>query len=77
MTQDKNNPKHFICDEGKTFQRIHNGFTEIENPYIVGTEIKLGKILIDETGKELEDPINDLIEYYEEIELPEEEEIKE
>ena len=77
MIQDTNNPKKFTADEGKIFQRIHNGFTNIEEPYIVGTTLILGKILVNEEGKELADPIDDLIEYYEEINLPVQEEQQE
>jgi hypothetical protein len=73
MTQDNNNPKHYIADEGKIFQRISNGFTNIENPYPVGSELILGEILIDQNGNKLEAPIEDRIEYYEEIDLPKEE----
>ena len=72
MTQDKNNPKHYIADEGKIFQRISNGFTNIETPYAVGTELMLGEILIDQNGNKLESPIEDRIEYYNEIDLPKE-----
>lgn len=72
MTQDKNNPKHYIADEGKIFQRISNGFTNIETPYVVGTELTLGEILIDQNGNKLESPIEDRIEYYNEIDLPKE-----
>lgn len=73
MTQDKNNPKHYIANEGKIFQRVSNGFTNIEIPYVVGTELMLGEILIDQNGNKLESPIEDRIEYYEEIDLPKEE----
>ena len=77
MIQDTNNPKKFTADEGKVFQRIYNGFAEIENPYIVGTALILGKILVDNEGKELVEPIDDLIEYYQEIDLPVQEEQQE
>lgn len=77
MIQDTNNPKKFTADEGKIFQRIYNGFTNIEEPYIVGTTLILGKILVNEEGKELADPTDDLIEYYEEIDLPVQEEQQE
>lgn len=73
MTQDTTNTKMYTADEGKVFQRIHNGFTTIEKPYIVGTVITLGQILIDAEGKKLESPIDDKIEYYEEIDAPIEE----
>ena len=77
MIQDINNPKKFTADEGKIFQRIYNGFTNIEEPYIVGTTLILGKILIDSYGNKLEEPVDDLIEYYEEIDLPVQEEQQE
>lgn len=73
MTQNTTNTKMYTADEGKVFQRIHNGFTTIEKPYIVGTVITLGQILIDAEGKKLESPIDDKIEYYEEIDAPIEE----
>lgn len=73
MTQDINNPKHFIADEGKVFQRIYDGFAAIENPYIVGSELIIGKILVDHEGKKLSEPIDDDIHYYEEIVAPVEE----
>lgn len=73
MTQNTTNTKMYTADEGKVFQRIHNGFTTIEKPYIVGTTIILGQILIDAEGKKLESPIDDKIEYYEEIDAPIEE----
>lgn len=63
----------YTADEGKVFRRIHNGFTTIEKPYIVGTTIILGQILIDAEGKKLAAPIDDKIEYYEEIDAPIEE----
>lgn len=73
MTQNTINTKMYTADEGKVFQRIHNGFTTIEKPYIVGTTIILGQILIDAEGKKLAAPIDDKIEYYEEIDAPIEE----
>lgn len=73
MTQDINNPKKYTADEGKVFQRIHNGFTTIENPYIVGTVLILGQILVDAEGNKLEASIDDKIEYYQEIDAPIEE----
>lgn len=69
MTQNTTNTKMYTADEGKVFQRIHNGFTTIEKPYIVGTTIILGQIL----SKKLAAPIDDKIEYYEEIDAPIEE----
>lgn len=74
MIQDTNNSRHYTADEGKVFQRIHNGFTAIENPYIVGTALILGQILIDAEGNKLDEPIDDKIEYYEEIDAPAQEE---
>ena len=72
MTQDINNPKHWIADEEKVFQRINNGFAPIETPYIVGEEIILGQILVDNDGNKLDNPIDDNINNYEEINKPEE-----
>lgn len=77
MTQDTNNTKMYTADEGKVFQRIHNGFTTIEKPYIVGSMLILGQILIDAEGNKLASPIDDKIEYYEEIDAPVEEETTE
>lgn len=71
MTQDINNPSHFIADEGKVFQRVYNGFTAIEKPYVVGSELIIGKILVDNEGNKLDEPIADDIHYYEEINAPE------
>ena len=71
MTQDINNPKHYTTDEGKVFQRISNGFTQIENPFVVGPDIILGEILVNEKGEKLDTPIEDKIEYYAEIDIPE------
>lgn len=74
MTQDPENNKHFIADEGKIFRRVFNGFSEIENPYTAGTELILGEILIDDKGRKLNPAIEDKIEYYDEIDIPVEEE---
>lgn len=71
MTQDINNPKHYIADEGMVFQRISNGFTELEHPMTVGSQLYLGKILIDAKGNALDEPIDDNIEFYTEIPRPE------
>lgn len=71
MTQDTNNPKHFIADNGNVFRRINNGFEEIENPMVLGKEIILGQILVDKDGNMLAEPIDDNIEYYDEIPQPE------
>lgn len=73
MTQNTTNTKMYTADEGKVFQRIHNGFTTIEKPYIVGTALILGQILIDDKGNKLAAPIDDKIEYYQEIDAPIEE----
>lgn len=59
MTIDENNPKHVIADEGKVLARISNGD-------IYGTEIVLGLI----PGTEIED----VVENFEEIDMPEPEE---
>ena len=74
MTQDSNNPKHFIANEGKVFQRVYNGFSAIDEPYIVGNELILGEILVDAEGKNLSTVIDDDIHYYEEIDTPKQEE---
>ena len=71
MTQDINNPKHYIADEGMVFQRISNGFAELEKPMTVGSQLYLGKILIDANGNALDEPIDDSIEFYTEIARPE------
>lgn len=73
MTQDINNPKKYTADEGKVFQRIHNGFTIIEKPYVAGAVLILGQILVDAEGNKLAAPIDDKIEYYQEIDAPIEE----
>ena len=70
MTQDINNEKHYIADAGKALQRVYNGFTAIEKPYIVGEEIIIGEILVDAEGNKLATPIADDIHYYEEVEAP-------
>ena len=59
MTIDKNNQKHLIADEGKEFKQISSGI-------IMGTEIWLRKVRI---NNEL---IDDFIDNYEEIDIPEE-----
>ena len=70
MIQDINNPNHFIADEGKVFQRVYNGFVAIQKPYVVGSELIIGKILVDNTGNSLGEPIDDDIHYYEEVDAP-------
>lgn len=77
MTQDINNNKHYIADEGKVFQRIHNGFTEMAEPVTYGTELFLGQIIVDNNGNKLEQPIDDSIKYYTEVDKPEEEPVTE
>lgn len=72
MIQDINNNKHYVAEEGKVFQRIFDGFNNIENPYIVGTNLIMGMILVDSNGNKLATPIEDKIEYYKEIDIPEE-----
>ena len=74
MTQDSKNAKHFIADNNKVFQRIFNGFTAINEPYIVGEELFLGMIMVDELGNPLNTQIPDSIYYYEEIDKPEKKE---
>lgn len=51
MTQDINNPIHYTADEGKTFNRIEDGF-------IMGNDMYLGKYI---------DGTDDVIENYEEV----------
>lgn len=65
--------KKYLADEGKVFQRIFDGFNDINPPQGYFTNLTLGKILVDSNGNELETPILDDIDYYEEIELPHEE----
>lgn len=73
MIQDIENSNHYIADEGKVFKRIHNGFAELEEPMILGNELYLGDIIVDNNGKRLRRPIPDSIEYYTEIDIPVEE----
>ena len=70
MTQDINNANHYTAEEGMVFRRINNGFGEIK-PIILGKELYLGKILIDGEGNALKTPIDDKIEYYDEVAKPE------
>lgn len=59
MTQDINNPKHYIADRGKVFRRTSDGF-------IFGNELYLGyAYYID--GIKLDTPIEEQIEDFEEI----------
>jgi len=65
MTIDINNNKHIIADEGKTFRRISDGFE-------MGEEIYLGKAWYI-GGKKLDEPIDELPEHFEEIDIQTEE----
>ena len=66
MTQDPNNEKHYIADEGRTFIRIVSGED-------LGTELWLGYSYI--IGGEIQDPPHlDVIEDFEEAPIPEPEE---
>lgn len=60
-------PNTYIADEGKVFQRIFDGFNEIE-PYGNFSNLTLGNILMDSDGFKLDSPIPDKIEYYKEVE---------
>lgn len=65
MTQDKNNPQHWIADDKKVFQRK-------ADKLIFGSEIYLGyTYYID--GKKLPEPKLEVIEDFEEIEDKEKE----
>lgn len=63
MTQDKKNPQHWTADEGKTFQRI-------ADKLIFGEEIYLGYTYYI-NGEKLPEPKLEVIEDYEEIDIPE------
>lgn len=67
------NEKHYIAEDGKVFQRINNGFNELKEPVILGSEIILGNIIVDADGNLLPEPIEDKIEYYIEVDKPAEE----
>lgn len=58
----------YIADEGKVFQRTYNGFEVLNPPLGFFKTLKLGQILVDSNGNILENPIEDKIQYYEEIE---------
>lgn len=58
----------YIADEGKVFQRTYDGFKKLNPPIGYFNTLKLGKILTDSDGNLLENPIDDKIQYYEEIE---------
>ena len=61
MTIDINDNKHIIADEGKTFRRI-------SDQMIFGNEIYLGKTWYI-GGKKLDEPIDELPEHFEEIDI--------
>ena len=66
MIQDKNNPKHWTADEGKVFKRINH-------EDIMGQDLWLGySYYID--GKKLDEKHLDVIEEFEEIDMPEDRE---
>lgn len=66
MTIDKNDPKHIIADEGKVFARIEDG-------QVYGNEIFLGYTYY--IGrKKLAEPHLDVVEDFEEIDEPQDEE---
>lgn len=58
----------YIADEGKVFQRTYDGFKKLNPPIGYFSTLKLGKILTDSDGNLLDTPINDKIQYYEEVE---------
>lgn len=60
----------YFADEGKIFQRIYDGFKKIV-PQGQFSTLQLGKILVDSDGNKLKTPIEDKIQYYEEVELME------
>ena len=64
MIQDKNNPKHWTAEEGKVFKRINH-------EDIMGQDLWLGySYYID--GKKLDEKHLDVIEEFEEVDMPEE-----
>ena len=65
MTIDINDNRHIIADEGKTFRRI-------SDQMIFGNEIYLGKTWYI-GGKKLDEPIDELPEHFEEIDIQTEE----
>lgn len=71
MTQDSKNTKHYIADEGKVFRRVYDGFNKLSKPLILGNELILGNIILNSNGDMLNAPIEDKIEYYEEVDAPE------
>lgn len=58
----------YIADEGKVFQRTYDGFKKLNPPIGYFNNLKLGKILTDSDGNLLDNPIDDKIQYYEEVE---------
>jgi len=58
----------YIADEGKAFQRTYDGFKKLNPPIGYFKTLKLGKILTDSDGNLLDTPIDDKIQYYEEVE---------
>lgn len=65
MTIDINDNKHIIADDGKAFRRI-------SDQMIFGNEIYLGKAWYI-GGKKLDEPIDELPEHFEEIDIQTEE----
>ena len=61
MTIDINDNKHIIADDGKAFRRI-------SDQMIFGNEIYLGKTWYI-GGKKLDEPIDELPEHFEEIDI--------
>lgn len=59
----------YYADEGKVFKRIYDGFNPIEPPTGEYYSLKLGQILVDSEGNPLQEPIPDLITYYEETDV--------
>lgn len=66
MTQDIQNPSHWIADEGKIFKRIADGLE-------YGEEIFLGYTYYI-NGQKLPQPKLEVIEDFEEVDKPEEDE---
>ena len=58
----------YIANEGKAFQRTYDGFKKLNPPIGYFKTLKLGKILTDSDGNLLDNPIDDKIQYYEEVE---------
>lgn len=59
----------YYADEDKVFKRIYDGFNPIEPPTGEYYSLKLGQILVDSEGNPLQEPIPDLITYYEETDV--------